>query len=147
VPDNPDQKTSDHGWNLKREKERLRPIIEDLKNLGIRVSLFIDPDMDQIKLAPETGTDRIELYTEEYARLYQTEKADECFQKYSAAVDLARELGLGINAGHDLNLLNLKKFCSIPGILEVSIGHALISDALNMGLGNAVKAYCRELSI
>jgi pyridoxine 5-phosphate synthase len=146
VPDNPSQKTSDHGWDLKKDKGRLRPIIEDLKSLGIRVSLFMDPDMDQIRLAPETGTDRIELYTEEYARMYQTEKAGECFQKYSIAVNLAQELGLGLNAGHDLNLLNLKKFCSIPGILEVSIGHALISDALNMGLANAVKAYRRELS-
>ena len=147
VPDDPVQKTSDHGWDLQKDGQRLRPIIDDLKNLGIRVSLFMDPDINQIKLAPETGTDRIELYTEEYARLFQTAEMEHCFQKYFNAAKLARELGLGINAGHDLNFLNLKKFCSIPDILELSIGHALVSDALNMGLSNAVKAYCERLYV
>jgi pyridoxine 5-phosphate synthase len=141
VPDDPNQKTSDHGWNLKRDGERLIPIISELKELGIRVSLFIDPDEGQIQRAPNTGTDRIELYTEGYARAYETGNVEPLFNQYKQAAELAQELGLGVNAGHDLNLENLAKFCSIPGILEVSIGHAITADALKMGLSSAVKAY------
>lgn len=146
VPDDPNQKTSDHGWDLKRDGDRLIPIISELKDVGVRVSLFIDPDKEQIKRAPETGTDRIELYTEEYARAYERGNVETVFDQYQQAAGLAQKLGLGINAGHDLNLENLAKFCSIPDILEVSIGHAITADALKMGLGNAVKAYCDLLS-
>ena len=146
VPDDPNQKTSDHGWDLKRDGDRLIPIISELKDLGVRVSLFIDPDKEQIRRAPETGTDRIELYTEGYARAYESENVETVFDQYKQAAELAHKLGLGINAGHDLNLNNLAKFCSIPGILEVSIGHAITADALKMGLGNAVKAYRHLLS-
>ena len=146
VPDDPNQKTSDHGWDLKRDRERLIPIISELKDLGVRVSLFIDPDKEQIRRAPETGTDRIELYTEGYARAYESGNVETLFKQYKQAAQLAQELGLGVNAGHDLNLENLAKFCSIPGILEVSIGHAITADALKMGLGNAVKSYRNLLS-
>ena len=146
VPDDPNQKTSDHGWDLKRDRERLIPIISELKDLGVRVSLFIDPDKEQIRRAPETGTDRIELYTEGYARAYESGNVETLFKQYKQAAQLAQELGLGVNAGHDLNLENLARFCSIPHILEVSIGHAITADALKMGLGRAVKSYCELLN-
>jgi len=145
VPDSPDQLTSDHGWNLLADAERVRPIVEELKGLGIRVSLFMDPDLAQIDAAGEVGCDRIELYTEGYARAHAASDDEETFAAYAAAAARAQELGLGVNAGHDLNLDNLARFCTIPGILEVSIGHALICDALRMGLAATVKAYLREL--
>ncbi|MBA7623927.1 Pyridoxine 5'-phosphate synthase [subsurface metagenome] len=148
VPDTPDANTSDHGWNLQAEKERLVPIIKQLKDLDIRVSLFMDPDATGIELAGETGADRVELYTEPYARAFRThEKLDETLQQYAAAARCANEIGLGLNAGHDLNLHNLGKFCSaVPGILEVSIGHALIAEALQTGLYNTVKEYLKVLA-
>ncbi|MHC4462411.1 MAG: pyridoxine 5'-phosphate synthase [Planctomycetota bacterium] len=148
VPDTPDANTSDHGWNLQADKERLAPIIKQLKDLGIRVSLFMDPDVTGIKIAGEIDADRIELYTEPYARAFRTnEKLDEILEKYTAAAMFANEIGLGLNAGHDLNLNNLGKFCSaVPGILEVSIGHALIAEALQMGLYNTVKEYLKVLA-
>lgn len=148
VPDTPDANTSDHGWNLQADKERLAPIIKQLKGLGIRVSLFMDPDVPGIKIAGEIGADRIELYTEPYARAFRTnEKLDEILEQYAAAARFANEIGLGLNAGHDLNLNNLGKFCSaVPGILEVSIGHALIAEALQMGLYNTVKEYLKVLA-
>lgn len=142
VPDDPGQKTSDHGWNLRKDGDRLVPIIGELKDLGIRISLFMDPDHEQIGRAAQAGADRIELYTEAYARAYESGKVDTVFNTYRRAAEFAQGLGLGVNAGHDLNLENLAKFCSMPGILEVSIGHAIISDALKMGLNNAVRAYC-----
>lgn len=148
VPDTPDANTSDHGWNLQADKERLAPIIKLLKGLGIRVSLFMDPNVPGIKIAGEIGADRIELYTEPYARAFRTnEKLDEILGQYAAAARFANEIGLGLNAGHDLNLNNLGKFCSaVPGILEVSIGHALIAEALQMGLYNTVKEYLKVLA-
>jgi pyridoxine 5-phosphate synthase len=148
VPDTPDANTSDHGWNLQADKERLMPIIKQLKDLGIRVSLFMDPDVTGIELAGEIGADRVELYTEPYARAFRTnEKLDEILEQYAAAARFANEIGLGLNAGHDLNLNNLGKFCStVPGILEVSIGHALIAEALQMGLYNTVKEYLKVLA-
>ena len=148
VPDTPDANTSDHGWNLQADKERLLPIIKHLKGLGIRVSLFMDPNVRVIKIAGEIGADRIELYTEPYARAFRThEKLDEILERYAAAARFANEIGLGLNAGHDLNLNNLGKFCSaVPGILEVSIGHALIAEALQMGLETTVKKYLKILS-
>jgi len=148
VPDTPDANTSDHGWNLLADRERLLPIIKQLKRLGIRVSLFMDPNVPGIKIAGEIGADRIELYTEPYARAFRTnKKLDEILEQYAAAARFANEIGLGLNAGHDLNLNNLGKFCSaVPGILEVSIGHALIAEALQMGLETTVKKYLKILS-
>ncbi len=148
VPDAPGQRTSDHGWRLEKDSERLRPVIEELKALGIRVSLFLDPDLEQVERAGAVGTDRIELYTESYARAFEAgDDLASVFNKFAGAARAARQLGLGVNAGHDLNLDNLGKFCSIPGILEVSIGHALVADALKMGLHGAVKEYLRVLSM
>lgn len=148
VPDAPNANTSDHGWDLQKNKERLLPVIEKLKSQDIRVSLFMDPDIGGIELAKEVGADRVELYTEPYARAFESQKEFEAtLEQYAEAARAAINIGLGLNAGHDLNLLNLGQFCSgVPGILEVSIGHALIADALDMGLHNAVKAYLKILS-
>ena len=146
VPDNPEAFTSDHGWNLAEDGERLKPIIEELKEAGIRVSLFMDADSTQIQSAKNIGTDRIELFTEPYAAAYGGDKAEAVFEQFESAAGRAQEIGLGVNAGHDLNLQNLLKFCSISNVLEVSIGHALISDALELGLSNAVKAYLKILN-
>lgn len=141
VPDSPDVLTSDHGWNLTEDGQHLEPIIGELKECGIRVSLFMDADNGQIELAKEVGADRVELYTEPYASAYKTGNEETVFERYVRAARQAQEVGLGVNAGHDLNLENLGKFCSIPNVAEVSIGHALISDALEVGLFNAVQAY------
>ena len=146
VPDAPDAFTSDHGWDLATNGFWLKPIIQELKELGIRVSLFLDTDLTQIELAKEIGADRIELYTEPYATAFRKDYVESVFKKYQQAAKKAEEIGLGVNAGHDLNLQNLDKFCSIPNILEVSIGHALIADALDIGLFNAVKEYLKILS-
>ena len=141
VPDSPDVLTSDHGWDLGEDSKHLEPIIQELKECGIRVSLFMDADNAQIERAKEVGADRVELYTEPYAAAYKTGNAETVFERYVRAARKAHEVGLGVNAGHDLNLENLGKFCSIPNIAEVSIGHALIADALDVGLFNAVQAY------
>ncbi len=148
VPDVPGAATSDHGWDLQADKKRLEPVVKELKDLGIRVSLFMDPDIAGVRLAKQLGGDRVELYTEPYARAFRTnEKPNETLQSYVHAAEAALEVGLGLNAGHDLNLENLERFCTaVPGILEVSIGHALIADALDMGLGNAIKEYLKILS-
>ncbi len=148
VPDEPSANTSDHGWNLQQNEKRLKPVISELKDLGIRVSLFMDPDTEGIRIAKRIGADRIELYTEPYARVFQTsENLEHTLERFVAAARFANEIGLGLNAGHDLNLKNLAKFCStVPGILEVSIGHALIADALEMGLDNTVKEYLKVLA-
>ena len=146
VPDASDTFTSDHGWNLFEDRERLIPVIQELKTLGSRVSLFMDTDLTQLQQAKAIGSDRVELYTEPYATAFRNGKVDSVFPQYAAAAEKAQELGLGVNAGHDLNLENLKKFCSIPGILEVSIGHALIAESLEMGLHNTVKEYLKILS-
>ena len=147
VPDDDAQLTSDHGFDLTRDGERVAPIIEELKSLGVRVSLFMDPDLDQIRLAAQTGADRIELYTESYAdACKRDENVDEVFERFHKAAELANELGLGVNAGHDLDLNNLPRFATIPGILEVSIGHALTVDAIRMGFANAIAAYRAALA-
>lgn len=148
VPDAPGASTSDHGWNLEADRDRLIPIIRELKGLGIRVSLFMDADVPGIKRAKDAGADRIELYTEPYARAFRTaEKPDEVLQEYVTAAAAAVDFGLGLNAGHDLNLENLGKFCrAVPGLLEVSIGHALIADAIEMGLYRAVREYLNVLA-
>jgi len=141
VPDAPDQITSDHGWDVKKDGEMLKPIIKRLQSYGIRVSLFMDPDPAQIKLVKETGTDRIELYTEEYADCYYTDQCDAVLGKYKEATECANDLGMGVNAGHDLNLENLAKFMTIEGVQEVSIGHAVIVESLQMGFDNVIKQY------
>ena len=145
VPDDPGARTSDHGWDVAAHAERLRPVIEELKALGVRVSLFMDPDPDPIAHAALLGVDRIELYTEPYAKAHANGSFDDALAQYAHAAETAQALGLGVNAGHDLNLENLAAFCTIPGILEVSIGHALTADALKMGLYAAVKAYLGKL--
>ena len=146
VPDGDDQLTSDHGFDLHSSGEQLRPIIQQLHDLGMRVSLFMDPDLEQIKLAKQVGADRIELYTGPYAAAWGTDRLESIFQDHFAAADLATSLGMGVNAGHDLNLDNLAKFASIPNLLEVSIGHAFTVDSLAMGMPKAVQAYKALLS-
>ena len=147
VPDSPDAFTSDRGWNLSERGKQLMPIIQELKDLGSRVSLFMDPDATQIQLAKEVGADRIELYTEPYATAFRDGNPESEVPRYAHAAETAQGCGLGVNAGHDLNLHNLENFCSsVPGILEVSIGHALIADALEMGLFKTVKEYLKVLS-
>jgi pyridoxine 5-phosphate synthase len=147
VPDDPGAFTSDHGWDVADQGPRLTPIIARLKGHACRVSLFMDADPAQIRHVPATGADRIELYTESYAHAYASGGGalEETFTRFAKAADLAGELGLGLNAGHDLNLDNLAHFVGLPGVREVSIGHALIADALNMGLAAAVRAYLHEL--
>jgi|TARA_B110001452_G_scaffold89522_1_gene73437 pyridoxine 5-phosphate synthase len=146
VPDNNDQLTSDHGFDLNITGEQLMPIIQDLKAQGIRVALFMDPDPAQIRLAAQVGADRVELYTGPYAAAWGTDNLDRLFQRHLAAAELATSLGMGVNAGHDLNLDNLAKFASIPSLLEVSIGHAFTVDSLAMGMTNALRAYKTLLS-
>lgn len=142
VPDDPGAFTSDHGWDLKRDGARLRPIIAELKALGIRISLFMDPLPEAMPAARDAGADRVELYTEPYARAFGTAGEKAVLARYAAAAQAAQRAGLGINAGHDLNQDNLPRFLSaVPGVLEVSIGHALIADALEFGLAQTVKGY------
>ena len=147
VPDSDAQLTSDHGFDLKRDGDRVAPLIEELQALGIRTSLFMDPDPEQIRLAAQTGTDRIELYTESYARAFaRQERHESVLRDFVAAAETAAEQGLGVNAGHDLDLHNLPAFAAaLPGLLEVSIGHALTVDAIRMGLAAAVAAYQHAL--
>jgi pyridoxine 5-phosphate synthase len=145
VPDVIGQITSDHGWDTVKEKDFLIDTIACFKAQGIRTSIFVDPNLKMIEAAKVTGTDRIELYTEEYARLFPTDKKL-AIAPYCIAGKLAVELKIGVNAGHDLNLDNLKFFKEhVPELLEVSIGHALISDALYFGLENTVQLYLRQL--
>ena len=148
VPDDPGAVTSDHGWNLKKDDDRLIPIIKTLKDLGIRVSLFVDADVEMVSMAKGIGADRIELYTEPYAKAFATkENFDEVLSQYTLAAKAADDAGLGVNAGHDLNLHNLGIFCkNVRPVHEVSIGHALIADALDMGLAAAVEEYVKILA-
>jgi pyridoxine 5-phosphate synthase len=145
VPDVTGQLTSDHGWDTVANKNYLQDIIALFKREGIRTSIFLDADLKMVEGAKETGTDRIELYTEEYARLFLTQK-EKAIQAYVGASERASQLGIGLNAGHDLNLENLQYFKqTLPNLLEVSIGHALVSDALYLGLENTVQLYLRQL--
>jgi pyridoxine 5-phosphate synthase len=145
VPDTSGQITSNHGWDTIRYSEYLKSIIPVFKKAGIRVSIFVDPVLAMIEAAADTGTDRIELYTEAYAKKFHENK-ELAVLPYLNAARRAREMGLGINAGHDLDLDNLKYFAEqIPWLDEVSIGHALISDALYLGFENAVQIYKRQL--
>ncbi|MBK9568695.1 MAG: pyridoxine 5'-phosphate synthase [Chitinophagaceae bacterium] len=147
VPDTLGQLTSDHGWDTIKHKDYLKEIISVFKTAGIRVSIFVDPDINMIEGAAATGTDRIELYTESYAKQYGVGSRESGVAPFITAALKAKELGLGLNAGHDLDLHNLKFFKQhIPGLDEVSIGHALICDALYFGLENAVQLYKRQLN-
>jgi pyridoxine 5-phosphate synthase len=145
VPDDPDQLTSDHGWDIKKNKTFLTDVIGRFKAAGIRTSIFVDPDTEMIEHAVATGTDRVELYTEGYASGYKTDR-EKTIRPFVEAAEKAREVGLELNAGHDLNLENLHFFAqNIPWIKEVSIGHALIADALYFGLQNTIQLYLRAL--
>ncbi|HNA01845.1 MAG TPA: pyridoxine 5'-phosphate synthase [Ferruginibacter sp.] len=146
VPDAAGQLTSNHGWNTIEHAAYLKEMIAVFKNAGIRVSIFVDPVVEMVEGAKATGTDRVELYTEAYARGYAAGNKEAAIAPYIVAAGKANELGLGINAGHDLDLHNLQYFSkNIPGLLEVSIGHALICDAIYLGLENTVQLYKRQL--
>jgi pyridoxine 5-phosphate synthase len=145
VPDPPDVLTSNAGWDTVKHKAFLKKIIAGFRNNGIRTSIFIEADEEMIRNARETGADRVELYTESYAREYPADR-EKAIRQFIHAAKIAGEEGLGLNAGHDLNLENLHYFNQkIPGLLEVSIGHALISDALYLGLENTIQLYLRQL--
>lgn len=147
VPDNPGQLTSDHGWNTIEHKDYLIEIINVFKTAGIRVSIFVDADTLMVEGAAKTDTDRIELYTEKYATQFILGQKENAVKPFTEAAILAHSLGLGINAGHDLDRNNLNYFYkNVPYLNEVSIGHALICDALYLGLENAVQMYKRQLS-
>ncbi len=143
VPDSNDQLTSDHGFNLKTVGKKLQPLIHELQDIGVRVSLFMDPDVEQISLARDLGADRIELYTGPYAEAYKQQDAafHDLFKTYFDAAAHAQKIGIGLNAGHDLNLNNLAHFRQVPSLLEVSIGHALVVDSFAFGMPAAVTAY------
>ncbi|MFA5851146.1 MAG: pyridoxine 5'-phosphate synthase [Spirochaetales bacterium] len=146
VPDALGQITSNHGWDTIKNQAYLKNMIKVFKDAGIRVSIFVDPVTEMVEAAATTGTDRIELYTEAYAHNYATNK-EEAIAPYVKAAETAHKLGLGINAGHDLDLQNLQYFAqNIPALDEVSIGHALISDALYYGLENTIQMYLRQLA-
>ena len=146
VPDGDDQLTSDHGFDLIRDGDKVAPLVEELKALGIRTSLFMDPLPEQIRLAAQVGADRIELYTESYARAFTNPvELEPVFRQFVLAAEVAAQEGLGLNAGHDLDLNNLPRFATVPGLLEVSIGHALTVDAIRLGLADAVAAYQHAL--
>jgi pyridoxine 5-phosphate synthase len=146
VPDSEGQFTSDHGWNLSKDADRLRPRIDQAHALGLRVSLFMDAEPAAMQAAKDVGADRIELYTEPYAAAWGTAEQGAQLQRFAAAAQAALDAGLGVNAGHDLNRDNLAAFAQqVPGLQEVSIGHALIADALELGYTETVKAYLRCL--
>ncbi len=145
VPDDPGQLTSDHGWDTVRFKDKLKEIIREFHKHRIRTSIFVDPVEEMILHAKDTGTDRVELYTESYAREFHTDR-ERAVSPFIIAARAAGQVGLEVNAGHDLNLDNLHHFfVNVPGLLEVSIGHALICDALYFGLENTIQLYLREL--
>lgn len=142
VPDAPDQKTSDHGWDVAAQSEFLERVVSPLRSAGIRVSIFMDPVPDSMRLIPAIGAHRIELYTEPYAAAFATPERGAILVQYAAAARAAQHAGLGVNAGHDLNLDNLGPFLqAVPHVEEVSIGHALIADALELGITEAVRSY------
>ncbi|MEN9905529.1 MAG: hypothetical protein RLZZ555_2094 [Pseudomonadota bacterium] len=142
VPDSEGQFTSDHGWNLAQDGERLRPLIAECQALGVRVSLFMDPLPEAMAAVKALGADRVELYTEPYAAAWGHATQSEQLERYRAAAQAALDAGLGVNAGHDLNRDNLPEFLRVvPGVAEVSIGHALVADALELGYRATVQAY------
>ena len=147
VPDDPGAFTSDHGWDLRRDHQRLKPVIAELKALGIRVSLFMDPLPAAMPEVRELGADRVELYTEPYARAFASPDEERVLARYADAARAAQQAGLGVNAGHDLNQDNLPRFLSaVPRVLEVSIGHALVADAIEAGLAQTVRRYLAAIA-
>jgi pyridoxine 5-phosphate synthase len=148
VPDDASQFTSDHGWDLPRQMAVLRPLIEQARAAGVRVSLFMDPLRAAMAHAAELGAERVELYTEAYARAHGTAEQTPVLERYAAAARAAQAAGLGVNAGHDLNRANLADFLrAVPGVLEVSIGHALVADALELGMAQTVREYQRCIQL
>ncbi len=145
VPDDPNQITSDHGWDLLANADFLRAVCAELNAAGVRVSLFVDYDCPNVALAKELGASRVELYTEPYAETYGTPENEVILAQFAKTAQAAQEAGLGVNGGHDLNLDNLARFIKIPNILEVSIGHALIVECLEQGLENTIKNYLQIL--
>ena len=144
VPDGQDQFTSDHGWQLPEDLERLKPLIAESQALGVRVSLFMDPLPEMMAAARASGADRVELYTEAYASAFGTAQQAEVLARYTATANAALAVGLEVNAGHDLSRDNLTEFLrAVPGVVEVSIGHALIADALELGIAETVRDYQR----
>lgn len=142
VPDSVEQATSDHGWDLARDGERLRPLIDELRTRGVRVSLFMDPDPDAMAAAAQLGADRVELYTEAYARLHGSAEGDALLRRYAQAARAAQAAGLEVNAGHDLARSNLGDFLrAVPRVREVSIGHAIAADAFEFGLADTVRRF------
>lgn len=141
VPDSVNQLTSDHGWNLSSKGEFVKEVSAVIKNLGCRISLFLDPDIEQVKSVPDTGADRIELYTEAFASAFDTPEREHVLNKFKIAAEEARKFDIGINAGHDLDLNNLKKFLEIDDIREVSIGHALIIECIEFGMKETIRRY------
>lgn len=147
VPDTPGAFTSDHGWDIERDASRLRPVVDELHQLGIRVSLFMDPLPEMMAVAASIGAQRVELYTEPYAQSFGAGGESAMIGRYAAAARSAQAAGLAVNAGHDLNRDNLPQFLkAVPGVAEVSIGHALIADALELGLAATVREYLRVMA-
>lgn len=141
VPDKPQQLTSDHGWDVAADADLLQPVLKQLVDAGIRSSLFLDPVPALVEQVVSVGADRIELYTEEYASTFGTAGEPAVFERYRQTAERAQQLGVGVNAGHDLDLHNLKKFLEIPQIVEVSIGHALIVESLQLGVPAVIARY------
>ena len=141
VPDSPGQLTSDHGWNIPENQFVLQQVLSELREGGVRSSLFLDPDPEMVGHVARVAADRIELYTENFANHHAGPQQEAVFERYRAAAQRAGQLGIGINAGHDLDLQNLTKFLQIPNILEVSIGHALIVESLQLGVAEVIKRY------
>lgn len=147
VPDDPGAFTSDHGWDVLRDGPRLKPLIAELKALGIRVSLFMDPLPAAMPMARDLGADRVELYTEPYAQAFGCAAETATLETYAVAARAAQSAGLGVNAGHDLNQQNLPRFlAAVPQVLEVSIGHALIAEAIEAGLAATVRGYLSAIA-
>jgi len=147
VPDGVNQVTSDHGWDLTKHQKQLSQLAKEIRNYGVRSAVFLDPDIEQVQLVAQTGVDRIELYTEEFASNYGTNNQQNVINKYSDATKLAQSLGLGVNAGHDLDSNNLAAFLKIKDVLEVSIGHVLTIECIEQGMPTVIKRYldiCRQ---
>tara|TARA_R110001592_G_scaffold60401_8_gene183690 strand:+ start:4724 stop:5455 length:732 start_codon:yes stop_codon:yes gene_type:complete len=141
VPDAPDQLTSDHGWDVPKHEAFLKVVLEQLREIGVRSSLFLDPNPALVESVPGVGADRIELYTEAYASAFGSDQQESVMAQYEATAARAQELKIGLNAGHDLDLQNLPRFLQIPGISEVSIGHALVVESLEQGLASVIRQY------
>ena len=141
VPDGVNQVTSDHGWDMTKHQKRISELAIEIRDYGVRSAVFLDPEVHQVELVAQTGVDRIELYTEEFAHFYGTKEQEMTLQKYRKASQKAQELGLGVNAGHDLDSHNLATFLTIPKILEVSIGHVLTIECIELGMPTVVKKY------